>query len=549
MGIDSVNQPCPSRIDRSGKKGRFLLFAAMAGLQLLSLPAAGPHAFAYQSSAAADQYSQAESMIRNHRWDDGLAILRDLLARDANNLKALNLAGLACTGKGDVQQADEYFSKVLSINPGFVPALKNLGINQFNANQPEEAERLLLLARKQAPDDPVINLYLGQLFYGRQNFTSAASAFLKAGPFLARDPDLRARLGVSYLSLGEAQKALDMLDSLSPAVLSAESQFMLGARLAQAGLFQPAIPYLQAAQNDPRFAYDAGFDLGLCALNLKQYPQAIDALRATAGHRETSELDNLLAEAYEGDKQTQPAVDSLRKAIALAPGDEDNYLDFASLCMDHQDFMAGLKVLNVGLQIHPTSDRLLFERAILYAMQDNFQLAEKDFQQVSQLAPEKNATYKGLGVLYLEKGDATQAVQVLQKRLQEKPDDPDLLYLLGEARLRLGAHQGDASYTEAQSALQKSIQLNPRVCLPHVALGKMYLDQDRFADAVTQLEQARAIDAKEASTYWQLAMAYRKLGQPDKQREALNILKSLNDEQRSGSRVVRQTASSSSKTP
>jgi tetratricopeptide (TPR) repeat protein len=506
-------------------------------------------AFAYQSSVAADRYSQAETMIRNHRWDEGLGILRVLLAQDTDNLKALNLAGLAFTGKGDVQQADQYFRKVLRIDPGFVPALKNLGINEFNANQPKEAERLLLLAAQQAPEDPVINLYLGQLFYGRQNFTSAASAFSKAGPFLARNPDLRARLGVSYLSMGEAQKTLDLLDSLPPAGLSAESQFMLGAELAQAGLFEPAVPYLQAAQNDPRFTYDAGFDLGLCSLNLKQYPRAIDALRAAAGRRETAEVYNLLAEAYEGDKQTQPAVDALRKAIALAPEDQDNYLDFASLCMDHQDFAAGLKVLNVGLQIHPTSDRLLFERAILYAMQDNFQLAEKDFQQVSQLAPEKNATYKGLGVLYLEKGDAAKAVQVLHQRLQEKPDDPDLLYLLGEARLRSGAHAGDASYIEAQSAFEKSIQLNPRLCLPHVALGKMDLEQDRFADAVTQLEQARTIDPKEASTYWQLAMAYRKLGQPDKQREALSTLKALNDAQRSGSRVVKQTASISTKTP
>ena len=244
----------------------------------------------------------------------------------------------------------------------------------------------------------------------------------------------------------------------------------------------------------------------------------------------------MLAEAYEGNGETQRAVDSLRKAIALAPDDEDNYLDFAALCLDHQDFPAGLQVLTVGLGIHPKSDRLFFERALLYAMQDKFELAEKDFQQAALLAPNSDSSYRGLGRLYLESGNAAQAIETLRKRLREKPGDADLLYLLGEALVRSGAHPGDAAYQEAQSAFERSVKLDPNQCLPRVSLGKMYLEEDRATDAVAQLEQARTINPKEKSTYWQLAVAYRKLGETDNQKAVLSSLKKLNDEERAGSR-------------
>jgi tetratricopeptide (TPR) repeat protein len=483
-----------------------------------------------QPAATSNDYRRAEVLVRDHQWDAGLEVLRPLLAADPGNVKALNLAALAFTGKGEIRQADEYFKKALSVDPTFVPALKNLAINEFNAKH-------LLLAIKASPDDPVINLYLGELSYEQQKFALAAAALPKAAVFLARDPNVAAHLAVSYLSIGERQKALDLLDKLPPSGLTPQSQFVLGVKLAGADLFQNAVPYLLAVREAQPDSYDAAFDLALCYLNLKQYPQAIELLRPLPNRGpETAEVYNVLAEAYEGNGETQKAVDSLRKAIALAPDDENNYLDFAALCLDHQDFPAGLQVLNVGLGIHPKSDRLFFERALLYATEDKFELAEKDFQHAAVLAPDSDSSYRGLGRLYLETGNAAQAIETLRKRLREKPGDADLLYLLGEALVQSGAHPVDAAYQEAQSAFERSVKLDPNQCLPRVSLGKMYLENDRVTDAVAQLEQARTINPKEKSTYWQLAVAYRRLGETDQQKIALSTLKKLNDEERAGSR-------------
>jgi tetratricopeptide (TPR) repeat protein len=174
-------------------------------------------------------------------------------------------------------------------------------------------------------------------------------------------------------------------------------------------------------------------------------------------------------------------------------------------------------------------------------MQDEYELAEKDFKLSADLAPEKNLGYIGLGASYLQTGNDAQAIQVLRQRLRAKPNDASLLYLLGEALIRTGVTPGSSAYGEAQSALEKSTRLSPDLCLPHISLGTIYLDQNRNKDAVDQFEQARAIDPTERSAYSHLAVAYRRLGEQDKSNEVLSALKGLIAQDRQSAREKLKT--------
>lgn len=487
--------------------------------------------------AQGGDYAQAEAMVRNHQWDEGLALVLRLLKSDPRNPRELNLAGLALTGKGEIEQADEYFRKCLRSSPSFIPALKNLSINEFNGKQYGEAEKHLLAAAKLTPNDPVINLYLGEIAYRQQKYEQAADALSRSPELLARNANASAHLAVSYLQTGRRDKALEILDRIKPEEIESQSQFALGVALAQLESPARAIPYLEAVQRSFPGSYDLGFDLVLTYMNSKEFSRAIKTATELIGRgHETAELNNILAEAYESNNETQHAVDALRRAIALAPDDESNYLDFASLCMNHRSYDAGMKVIQVGLEAHPGSGSLIFMRGVLYGMQDEFDLAEKDFQQAAEVAPQNNLGYVGLGVTYLEKGNAEQAIQVLRQRLREKPNDASLLYLLGEALLRKGAAPGQEAYTEAQHSLEKSVALNPGLCLPHVSLGGIYMDEEKLNEAITQFEQALAIDHNERSAYSHLAVAYRRLGQTDKSKEVMSALKDIIDQERRATR-------------
>lgn len=471
--------------------------------------------------------------MRSHDWEKGLELLRPLLRTQPSDPKVLNLAGLACTGKGDLKQADDYFRRALQSNPEFVPSLKNLGINEYNLHDLTGAGKHLEQAFQRSPDDPVINLYLGEVAFAQHNFKRSSELLPHAQQFLARDADLKSHLAVSLLQTGRKSTALVLLDALDPGSLSATSQFTVGLSLAQADLADRAIPYFELLRQHYPDSYNAAFNLVVCYIGAKRFPDAISlANQLVTQTHETDELDNALAEAYEENHETERAIAALRRAIELNPQDEDNYLDFANLCINHRDFDNGLKVIAVGLNALPNSSRLTFERGVLYAMQDRFDLAESDFQTSSRLSPETNFGTVGMGVTYLETGNASKAIDLLHQRLKQNPNDASLLYLLGEALMRNGGQSGDPQYAEAQTSLEKSVRLNPDLCLPHVALGEIYLDQERFDDAIVQLEQARTIDPKEKSAYSHLAVAYRRAGRPEDARRVLNMLKDLHQAER-----------------
>ena len=337
------------------------------------------------------------------------------------------------------------------------------------------------------------------------------------------------------METGRQRQALDLLSGLEPSTLSNRRQFDLGLTLARHDLYQAAIPYFQAVQTRYPDSYDAAFNLGLCYVESKQFPRAIEVLRGIAerGHK-TAELDNLLAEAYENNKQTQEAIDALREATRLEPEDESNYVDLATLCTNYEAFDLGMEVIDVGLHYRPQSDKLIFQRGVIHAMRSEFDLAEQDFQLAGKLAPEKNLAYVGMGVSYMQTGNLPGAIRSLRQRIKSKPNDAILQFLLAEALVRSGAVPGEATFTEARAALKKSVKLNPKFPASQISLGKICLKENRVDEALLHLERARALDPKEKTAYSQLALAYRRKGKPDQASAMLATLNRLNDEDRRG---------------
>ena len=486
---------------------------------------------AAQTSA---DYAQAEALIRQGQFDQSIAILSRILAAQPQSLKAHNLLGIALTGKRDLPAANAEYGKALRVQPNFVPALKNLAINELTQNDAPDALKHFNAALKLTPHDPVIHAYLGKMAYSRRDYGNAAGHLEKTGELL-KDPSVASELIESDLQLGQPQKAREALAKLEPSEVSPQWQFRLGLELAQHELFQEAIPFFQSVSSKAPESDDAAFNLAVCYVETKQFSQAIEILRRAIDQgRNTAEVSNLLAEAYEGNQQTQEAINALREAAQLAPGDENSYVDLIALCIKYEAFDLGLEMIEAGLRYHPQSDRLIFQRGAIYAMRSQFDRAQQDFQLAGQLAPDKNLSYVALGVSYMQTGNLPKAIEALRQRIQEKPDDSTLQYFLGEALIRAGATPGALDFTEAKAALEKSVLLNAKFSASQVELGKVYLKEGQVDRALQHLEQARTLDPKDKATYSALAIAYRREGKPELANAMLATLNKLNDEERKG---------------
>ncbi len=507
-----------------GSRLRLMLAAAIACQLLLAAPTA--------AAQVSPGYARAEALVREGQWDQGIVLLKQLLQTEPDNLKTLNLMGIALTGKGDVSAADKVFRRAIQIDPHFFPALKNLAINEFAQKDVAAAQKHLTEAAALVPNDPLIHAYLGEIAYSQRDYRMAVSHWAKSGDW-QKDPGVGARLVECYLESGQQQRGLDALRALDQENLPPKSQFALGLALARHELYQQAIPYFQTVSSKYPSSYDAAFNLAICLVQVKEFAKAIEVLRAAAARgQKTAELDNLLAEAYQGNNQIQEAINALREATQLAPEDESSYVDLATLCTTNDAYALGLEVIEVGLHFHPHSDRLIFQRGVIYAMQNQFDHAEQDFQLAAKLAPEKNLSYVALGVSYMQVGDLPKAIASLRERIRQKPGDAILRYLLSEALVRSGATPGDSAFSEAKTSLENSVKLDPKFAPAQVDLGRLYLKENRLEEALSHLEQGRALDPTDKAAYSQLAVVYRRMGKPEMSKTMLSKLNELNDQER-----------------
>jgi len=308
----------------------------------------------------------------------------------------------------------------------------------------------------------------------------------------------------------------------------AENELQAGIALTKSGQFQQALPHFLAARGRVAEAFALEFNLALCYVGTRQFPQAIQILTHIGGGH-AAEVDNLLAQAFVGDHQQEQAMKALQRAAEASPNNEKLYLLVSEACLDEGLNDLGIRVLEVGLHNLPDSPRLLFERGLLHSQLEQADLAERDFQLVRKLSPDSDIAYIAAVQQALLSGNVQEAVRMAREGILKGHPHYLLLTMLGEALLRAGATPATpAEFGEAQAALERAVAQRPGYSSAHIALGRIYLSQQKIEDAISQLETGRQLDPRNRAVYAVLATAWRRAGQPDKAREALAALAELN---------------------
>jgi Flp pilus assembly protein TadD len=303
---------------------------------------------------------------------------------------------------------------------------------------------------------------------------------------------------------------------------NSRSELQTGTRLTRNGLLQQAIPHLLAAQKAGIAPYATAVNLGICYLGTSQYKQAIATLEALRkSGRSTPTVENLLAQAYVGDGQPQPALAAFMEAAAATPKSETLYAFMADACTDDKDYSLGLRIVNLGLRNLPDSARLHYERAVFLGRLGRFDMARPEFDIAARLAPSSYIGYLALVQKDLYENDLAGATRLLREAVKTGHRDYRILSLLGSVLLYEGAAPGQPELAEAQAALEESAKDHPDYPATQIALGQIYLRESRYRDAVGHLEIGRRLEPNNPAVYAGLANAYGRLGEQDKARQMM----------------------------
>ena len=302
--------------------------------------------------------------------------------------------------------------------------------------------------------------------------------------------------------------------------------------LTRSGKFNEAIPRLLALDGHVTDEFAVKFNLALCYVAIGEPAKAIPVLLALPNDpRRGPNVDNLLAQAYIGNGQSDEALKALQGAARKYPKDEKLFLYIADACMAYDDYALGLKAMDLGLQQMPNSAALHYEKAVYLSLLDQFDVAKQEFDRAHDLAPDKEIGYVALAHKDLMGGDIAGAVRVAREGVRKKRADYLLLTFLGQSLIRSGAIPGQPEFKEAREALEKAVSQRPNYADSQLGLADVYTMENRLPDALAHLEAARQLEPRSAAVYAGLAKVYRRMGNVNEMQQALSILRAINQEQ------------------
>lgn len=245
--------------------------------------------------------------------------------------------------------------------------------------------------------------------------------------------------------------------------------------------------------------------LGLCQVELKQDESAL------------RNLSRAQRQGVQNDRQLQHVVlYQLAAAQLRLRRFGDAATNLALLVQDgvRSDEVAlgmGMAVLTMppaSLPATGTPGRDVVERvgrAETLSTMKEFAAAKQIYTVVASEYPAYPNLHYAFGRFLLEAHEADEAVEEFRKQLQNDPRHVGALLQIAAVRYRVDSADG-VKYAE------QAVKVSPQLPFAHYLLGLLYLDTDRAAEAVPELEIARKSFAKQAQVYFALGNAYAKLG-------------------------------------
>ena len=424
----------------------------------------------------------------------------------------------------DFAAAVQEYEWIVRRVPDSAEVESNLGVALYFNNQHEQAAAACrrAIALK-------LNLYTPHLFLGLalaqlSHSDKAVLELEKATQINAQDPLAHEWLGYEYMAVGRYEDAITQLETAS--VVKAEDidiWYALGRS------------YLESGKAATRRL-------------VKTYPDGGRTWQLAAEQAKLQDNRSRALHLYQAANKRRPDIEAVRDEIVA---------------------LGGVPPETVAKEPAPaaTEDEL-------YQSVSNFEQRARDaFSRISRIDPDSYRVHEIAADGESAAGNYDDAIRDYTLALQRKPNIPGVHEALCnaltrvakpheaikecEAEIALFPRNSDAyvetarvyllmdDYDHAGPLLQKAATLGHPPPSINKLLGKLYLHQKQYPDAIKAFNQYLAVEARDSSAYILLAKCYKSVGDAKRMNEAIAVYKKISAEAR-GSSEAQQALDQSS---
>lgn len=236
----------------------------------------------------------------------------------------------------------------------------------------------------------------------------------------------------------------------------------------------------------------------------------------------------LLSELYIENEQWSRGMFALQQVLRLAPTRPYLYSRMAACALRMSNELEAQRLAQEELKRNPNDEASLTILAFLSNMQDNTEQQIGYLQRLLVRSPNNPETLHALAQAYREAGKYAQALPVADHLVAVRPQDGYGYAMRGAARFEVDASPGGLKQSEAD--LQKALAIEPYFAFARFALGRVYLREGRYPEAIIQLEQAQQLYPDKMDVPFELATAYARTGQSARAAEARRRFEALRQE-------------------
>ena len=490
----------------------------MKRLLILILFFSFPASVHARPSGQSDAFQRGLTALKESRYADALEELTAAERDHPDDPRVHDFRGIALARLNQNAQASAEYREAIRLDPRMEDAYRNLGFLEWTEHHFDSACEALEHAVDLSPTDSFAHYYLGRVQLETQHYSQAIPELEKSLRPLPADAVFSIQLATGYIALGRREDARKLLDVLVKLPLDDTQSIAVVSLLLAQHRNDDAINLIQKLSKHPSTADAAWlkFDLALVYLLAGSDEKAVEQAHAYAESLPqvgTRSLDAAQAWSLTGVacahlKQAECSVNALGQAAALAPGEEEHWLNLTRELMELNRYSDAITAVQSGLAVNPQSYALHLRMGAAQLAAGHYAEAESVFRALVVAGDPLPTGYIGLAQVLLRTGRAEEAASELGHAEQKLGPNFLVSYFRGLALARAGKP------SEAIFAFQAAERMDSSSAEVHLNLGKTELAMNRVSDAIVELQEALRLNPGHVQARRLLSQAYRRAGDP-----------------------------------
>src|SRR5438105_2242640 len=432
------------------------------------------------------------------------------LTEEPHNFTALVGLGTTLSAMQKYAEAAPYLEGAWSIRLGDFQTGYELARALRELKRPAEAHKVL--TRLSPPEDAVTPAKFYALSAGvAEQLGDHAAAIRDYGrAYKLSSESFEIYLALVRATLATGNKQPEQLPP-APAGLSAEQHFALGLMFASGGDYPKAISHFQQTVQLQPTSYSASYNLALAYKQAGKPQAAIELIGRTLEQQPTAELYNLLASLEEDAGRYVEAVGHYRQAVDLDPGTEQYYFDLGAEYLVHLTFDPAVEVFRVGSHKFSKSSRQYVGLGLAqFALRQYGDAADAFLSalEINPSSPDAVVAWNALPafVVITEWEGIRPRLQHLAERF---PGSAQALFCYGAALFRHSVTAQGSGLDMAESLLERTVRLNPKLAEAHLELATLYVQRRQNEKAIASFLKAIQLNPNSEMAHYRLAQTYR----------------------------------------